>query len=282
MKQFLLRIITSLLSRRGYRVLPPNHHDPSVYDQDGLRSVHNHDFMNESRFIRAYQRGLQAGEGWDNHIHWRVHVALWVANWASRLPGDFVECGVNKGVISSAVMEYLNWNQLGKAFYLLDTFAGMDARFITDEERREGKWEINQQVLANGGYELSLESRTRNFAEWDRVHIIQGAVPETLPRVETGRVAYLHLDMNTAIPERAACEFFWPRLVPGGMILLDDYAYLGYGPQKRTHDEFASERGITVLCLPTGQGLMIKPLANVSTGASDERAVPEGQPFPIP
>jgi hypothetical protein len=156
-------------------------------------------------------------------------------------------------------MEYLDWNALGKSFYLLDTFGGMDRRFLTDEELRRGKWEYNQQVLDAHGYELSIESRRANFAEWDRIHLIQGAVPETLPQVDAERVAYLHLDMNCALPERAACEYFWPRLVPGGMILFDDYAYVGYETQKAAHDEFAAAQGVTVLSLPTGQGLIVKP-----------------------
>ena len=263
MKQLARRILDRVLSGYGYKIVEARPRpDPSVYDQDGMRTVHNHDFMKEPAFVRAYQRGVDAGDGVDNDLHWRIHVALWVAHCAAKLPGDFVECGVNKGAVSSSIMQYLNWNALGKSFYLLDTFAGMDRRYLTDEELRKGKWEFNQRVLDANGYELSIESRRKNFAEWNRVHLIQGAVPETLPQVDTGQVAYLHLDMNCAIPELAACEYFWPKLVPGGMILFDDYAYAGYEPQKATHDEFAAARRVTVLSLPTGQGLIVKPASS--------------------
>lgn len=138
--------------------------------------------------------------------------------------GDFVECGVNKGFNSSAIMHYLDWNSLGKTFYLLDTFNGLDERFITNVEKLQGKLENNQKVLDSGGYERDVEAVKANFSEWQRVRIIQGAVPETLPNVETEKVAYLHLDMNCTLPEQAAAEFFWSRLAAGGFILLDDYA----------------------------------------------------------
>ena len=46
-------------------------------------------------------------------------------------PGDFVECGVNKGFLSSAIMEYLDWNSLDRGFYLLDTFAGLGTHGVT-------------------------------------------------------------------------------------------------------------------------------------------------------
>jgi hypothetical protein len=234
--------------------------DPKIYNQDGLRTIHNHDFMHDPLFVCAYDRGVKAGEGVDNKLHWRMHVALWVAHHAAKLPGDFVECGVNKGAVSSSILAYLaDWNSLGKHFYLLDTFGGMDERYITDEEKRLGKVELNNRVLQANGYELNPESVRRNFSEWERVHVIQGAVPDTLQQVDAHAVCYLHLDMNCAVPERAALEYFWPRMVAGGMVLFDDYAYVGYEPQKRAHDEFAQAQGVMVLALPTGQGILIKP-----------------------
>ena len=65
------------------------------YDQDGLFSIHNHEFMADPDFIRAYARGVKAVGGVDYQWHWRVHVGLWAAANAAKRPGDFVECGVN-------------------------------------------------------------------------------------------------------------------------------------------------------------------------------------------
>jgi hypothetical protein len=45
----------------------------------------------------------------------------------------------------------------------------------------------------------------------------------------------------------------------GAMILLDDYAYVGYGVQKAAMDVTAAVKGVTIASLPTGQGLLIKP-----------------------
>ena len=253
----LKKLVKNVLRKFGYSVYR-NDQGP-VYDEDGLISFHNHDFMNDPSFVAAYQRGTKAGSGVDSRFHWRVHVALWAAYCASKLKGDFVECGVNKGVISSAIMQYLNWNALDKNFYLLDTFNGIDERFVTEEERRQGKIEINQSVLASGGYERNVDAVKQNFSEWQRVCVIQGAVPETLPQVRTEAVAYLHIDMNCSIPEQEAADYFWPRLVAGALMLLDDYAYKEYGSQKAAMDRFAEGKGVTVLTLPTGQGLIVKP-----------------------
>jgi hypothetical protein len=75
-------------------------------------------------------------------------------------------------------------------------------------------------------------------------------------------VAYLHIDMNCAEPEVAALTHFWDKLAAGAPVLLDDYAYLGYEPQRLAMDEFARAHGITVGSLPTGQGLIFKPPAS--------------------
>jgi hypothetical protein len=65
--------------------------------------------------------------------------------------------------------------------------------------------------------------------------------------------------MNCAFPEVAALECFWDRLVQGAFILLDDYAYAGYGVQKAAMDKVASAKRLTIASLPTGQGLLVKP-----------------------
>jgi hypothetical protein len=64
--------------------------------------------------------------------------------------------------------------------------------------------------------------------------------------------------MNSAAPEVAALEHFWPKMKPGGFVLMDDYTYLGYEPQHVALDEFARKIGYEILSLPTGQGLLTK------------------------
>jgi hypothetical protein len=234
---------------------------PVAYAQDGLISVHSHAFIEDPAFIKAYARGVRAIGGIDTYEwHWRIHIGLWAASVASRLEGDFVECGVNRGFLSSAIMDYLDWNSLDRDFYLLDTFTGLDERFVSDTERKDGALRKNAGNLLSGFYTGAVDEVRANFAQWSRVHIVEGAVPETLERVQSHRVAYLHIDMNCAPPEVAALAHFWERLVPGAPVLLDDYAYLGYTPQKLAMDDFAQAHGVTICSLPTGQGLILKPL----------------------
>lgn len=251
-----MNLFTQTVVRLGQRLARRVGH----YAEGGLISIHDHEFLDNPDFQVAYQRALQSGQGVDPHHRWRrAHTALWVARSASLLDGDFAECGVNTGFISSAVMHYLDWNRLDKTFYLLDTFNGPVEDWFSETERAQGKVEQSLQARALGRYHSDLEASRRNFAEWNRIEIIQGTIPQTLDKIDSPCFAYLHIDMNQAYPEVKAAEFFWSRLVDGAFILLDDYAYSGYYPQKRAMDEFARGVGVSILSLPTGQGLMIRP-----------------------
>ncbi|BBZ01769.1 methyltransferase [Mycolicibacterium chitae] len=233
---------------------------PNVYSNDALICFNNHAFVDDPDFQRAYQRGARAlgDEDW-YQWQWRVHVGLWAASSASHLDGDFVECGVSYGFLSSAIMEHLDWDRLNKTFYLLDTFAGLDPRFVSAAERESGALAKSEEHLRRGMYADGADSVRANFAEWKNQRIIVGAVPETLAEVDANSIAYLHIDMNCAPPEVAALRYFWPCLTPGAFVLLDDYANRGRDEQRVAMDEVADELGVSICMLPTGQGLLIKP-----------------------
>lgn len=267
------KLLKRIFEMTGYTVVKKAADIPSgaagtYYDQDGLRTIHNHEFMLEPSFREAYERGVRSQgtmklvdspEEPEYHCHWRVHIALWAAFLASKLEGDYVECGVNKGMFSSCIMKYMKWDSLGKIFYLMDTFKGLDERFISDADRKAGVLEANEGRLKSGFYVSSARYVKSNFSEWRNVKIIEGSIPETLNECKSEKVAYLHLDMNCSAPEVAALDYFWDRLVPGAFILMDDYAYHGCRNEKLGMDTFVNKKGLKVVSLPTGQGLLIKP-----------------------
>lgn len=227
------------------------------FDFDGLRTAHNHDFMIDPTFTAAYARGVKAA-GTDYKWYWRVHIGLWAAATALRLQGDFVECGVNRGFLSSAIMQRFDWDKTGKIFYLLDTFTGIDLKYLNDNERNAGVQERNQKDLACGFYTQNLQGVMENFSEWNNKKIVVGSIPETLPEIVSEKIAFLHLDLNCTEPEVDAIEYLWDRLSCGAVVLLDDYAYAGYHPQKVGMDAWAAKRNVAVASLPSGQGLIIK------------------------
>lgn len=230
---------------------------PLAFNADGLATQHNADFIGEPRFARAYAAGIATIRSRRPTINvaWRVQVCCWAADHAAHLDGDFVECGVFTGIYARAIVEYLDFGRRAdRRFWLLDTFEGIPDEVLTEPERRRGIHRMNQKY----GADCSAEVRA-TFAPFPNVHVIKGIVPFTLPEVKAEKVAYLSIDMNAAAPEIAALEHFWDRLVPGAMVVLDDYGFRAHIVQKIAMDEFARSRGVSILPLPTGQGLIVKP-----------------------
>lgn len=205
-------------------------------------------------FARAYAAGAATGHryGEATRNDWRVHVACWAASHARHLPGDFVECGVHTGILSVAICTYLDFNTIDKTFWLYDTFAG-----IPKEQMAPG--ELGPRTVENEAWYFdSLSLAQRNFSPWRNVRFVQGRIPETLA-TSPDTVCYLSIDMNIVQPEIAAIEHFWPLLSSGAPVVLDDYGFEHHSLQREGMDRFAESKGIRVLTLPTGQGLIIKP-----------------------
>jgi O-methyltransferase len=225
------------------------------YLADGLRvSDKSCSFLSNERFMSAYRKGANTGHnfGDDLHTEWRVAVGCWVAKHGTHIEGDFVECGVNTGILSVAICNYLNFGSLKKTFYLFDTFRGIPEHQMSEREREP-------RTRENASYAECYELACRNFSPFANVKLIRGAVPDTLSTVDIDKVAYLSIDMNLTLPEKAAIEHFWPKLSSGAMVVLDDYGWSGYSEQKTMHDKFAAGLGLEIFELPTGQGLLVKP-----------------------
>lgn len=229
-----------------------------AYNSDGL-SVwgKNLAFLNEDRFQRAYHLGAKSGHRFseddgDFHIEWRVHVALWAAGVGLRLDGDFVECGVNTGILSLAVVDYHRFREQNRAFFLFDTFNGVPEEQF-EHDRSNARVSQNERF-----YPECYELAKANFSPYPNVKLIRGCVPDSLPGAGIEKVAYLSIDMNVATAEVAAVGFFWDKLAIGAPVVLDDYGWTGHEDQKKALDDFASSVGTSILTLPTGQGLMVK------------------------
>jgi hypothetical protein len=219
-----------------------------TFREDGLSTSHNCDFIRDPQFLRAYE-AAQKHEGGVN-IRWRMHVTQWAGYHAMQLGGDFVECGVNRGFLSASVMSYLNFKSLhDRKFFLFDTYSGLVDALVTEEDVAAYRHPYTD------CYDFVVDA----FKEYPNVVIVRGVVPDSLRSVEINRVAYLSIDMNCVQPEIAALEYFWPRMVAGGIVIIDDYGFPGHEAQKGAADRFAISVGARILSLPTGQGLLLKP-----------------------
>lgn len=229
--------------------------DHLTFAGDSLYTKHSADFINDAKFIESYELGKKTCEGTVNFecdLRWRVHLVCWAATHAAKLEGDFVECGVFTGVFPRSIINYTDFNSLNKTYYLLDTFEGLSEKYSTEKEMEGSN-------VSYSGHANLFEEVTDTFKSFN-TKIIKGTVPETLVEVDSQKIAYLSIDMNCVEPEVAALNYFWDKMVSGGIIVLDDFGYMNVSKeQQKAHLAFAKSKGVEILYFPTCQGLIIKP-----------------------
>lgn len=227
-------------------------HGPLTYNEDGLYTRNNADFLKDEKFIAAYKKSEET-ESWKGFsIRWRVYMVCKMAELVKDLEGDFVECGVNRGGLTSAILQYIDFQSTNKKIYLLDTFTGYDEKYLNDEEKDKGL------IATYENYkEDSYEYVCKIFSKYNS-KVIKGSVPETLPLCDAHKICYLSIDMNCVEPEIAAFRYFWDKMVQGGVIVLDDYGFPDHILQKIAFDKLAIELNFNIIQLPTGQALVFK------------------------
>ena len=228
----------------------------ATYNADGFATMHAADFLRDPAFIAAYQAGMATPHHFSRHtrLEWRVFVSCWAAKQGLLRPGAFVECGVNTGITALAVCKFLKFGSPSDPpFYLLDTFHGIPEKQLSSAERAHGTF-LNQEV-----YYDCYEQVVDTFKPFPSVVIVRGEIPGTLDRIAADRISYLSVDLNNAFAEKQVLERLWDRLVTGAVVVLDDYGHRGHQEQRKIHDGFAQNKGLFVLPLPTGQGLLLKP-----------------------
>lgn len=205
--------------------------------EDGLISQHLVEFLDDPKFVRAYAQGKATGAlaSHPGDIRFRAYIACWAATQALSLDGDFVECGVGHGLLSKTIVEYLDFSKAQKDFFLFDTYIG-----IPLEQGKASEKENMQRLNETHYAEPYFEKVASLFSDFPNVKLVQGILPESLQKQEIDVISYLSIDMNNAQAEIGTVEILWDRIIEGGVILLDDYAY---GP------EFMEQKNLGILLL---------------------------------
>lgn len=171
---------------------------------------------------------------------------------ASRISGDFVECGVWRGgssmVMASTLMALGSTN---RTVHLYDTFRGMSRPTSEDVGRLDGhaagaRWQRDQRAGFNAWAYSPLEEVRRNVGgigyPADRVRYVPGEVETTIPQQAPERIALLRLDTDWYSSTKHELTHLYPRLAPGGVLIVDDYGH--WEGARKAVDEYFADRPI--------------------------------------
>lgn len=179
----------------------------------------------------------------------RCYTLYALASQALNLAEDFWECGVYRGgtaMMLATLIAERGWAQTVK-LHLFDTFEGMPQ---TDAEKDHHQ--------AGDFWSTSVESVSRRVGHPGRVVLHQGLMPETFGGMEGAKIAFAHIDVDVYKSVRDCCEFIYPRVVPGGVMIFDDYGFKSCPGARQAVDEFFKGKAEKPLVLPTAQAIIFK------------------------
>lgn len=179
------------------------------------------------------------------------------------VPGDLVECGCWKGHSSRMLSKTLAAAVAGGApprrFFIFDSFEGGLSDKV-DVDRNERFDLTPEQIAAEKAGFGSTEADVRRATEGhDFVSLHKGWIPARFPDFGDRTCAFLHIDVDLYAPIRDTLRWFWPRLSPGAVIVLDDHGYTQFPGAKKAADEFFAEHTPSLfLEMPIGGAFAIK------------------------
>jgi hypothetical protein len=207
----------------------------------------------ERRWTEKYAKYLRIdGRGGTRILDRRFHL-LQFARAVRGLSGCTAECGVNRGVGSALICaELQDTVSADDCHFAFDSFEGVSAPSDVDRMdngrhhwcQGKGRWPVE---------------RTRDLlADFPNCRVVKGWIPDCLEPARDYRFRFVHVDVDLHQPTWDSLAFFYDRMVPGGIIFLDDHGHISCPGARKAAVDFFAERPEHVVELATGQAFAIK------------------------
>jgi hypothetical protein len=185
---------------------------------------------------------------------------------AEGVEGDFAELGVWRGNTAAVLAHYAQAH--GRRVLLFDTFEGFDPQDLDGiDARREREFTDTSVALVE-----QVLGPARAVCE-----LVPGRFPGSVtPAHAARRFAAVSLDCDLHEPMRAGLEFFYPRLAPGGLLMLHDYGSGFWPGATRAIDDFCAATGERLVLLPDKSGS-----AFIRRSRPGPAAAPDAMPAPV-
>lgn len=162
---------------------------------------------------------------------------------SDNIPGDLIETGVWRGgacIMLRAILKA--YGDTTRKVYCADSFAG-----LPKAERDKYPQETNAELHQYKELAISREQVASNFDKYglldEQVVFVEGFFADTLPKLSAERFALLRLDGDMYSSTIQALDALYPKLSPGGFIIVDDYNFVA--ACRNAVEDYRAAHGIT-------------------------------------
>lgn len=219
-------------------------------------------FNQTSKDIHFFKFSSVQSTGIDSHNVDRLLWRHWIVSYSTRHaiqftnPDEFnfVECGVGDGMSAFYTLREINNNRKtlnNSKLYLFDSWGPMKKTDLIESEFDS----IDRYS------ELELDVTKNNLKEYEtQIVYHKGYIPKVFYQLPNtlDSIIYMHIDLNSTKPTIASLEFFFPKLVPGGVILFDDYGWNNHKDTKHAVDNFFKDKPGILMQLLTSQAIYFR------------------------
>ena len=160
------------------------------------------------------------------------------------LDGDTAEAGVFTGASSWFICASRQGRR--SAHWAFDSFQGISSPAAPDGTF----WRV-------GDLRVGSQVARAVLKDFD-ARVLEGWIPAVFAEAQIERLVFAHIDVDLYEPTLASMEFFYPLVVPGGVVVCDDYGSAITPGATRAVDDYMAGRPEPVIHAPTGQGIIIR------------------------
>ena len=163
-----------------------------------------------------------------------------------QIAGDLAEVGVFKGESANLIHHMLP----NRPLHLFDTFCGYPKDKIHDN------FDSHERVQRADYMQCSAKNVQSLLGNAANVTIHEGVFPQTAVSIESNTFAFVHLDADLYQTTLDGLRFFYPKLVPGGTLVVENYNHNWPGVT-RAIDEFRTSIAEEFVEMPNQYGAAV-------------------------
>ena len=223
-------------------------------------------FQNTNKNYNLYFEGLEKSQNKYTDSFFKQSRHLDLLNlveiiFKKKINGHFAEVGCWKGHSTYMISKIISENILDKKesniiFHIFDSFEGLSEITAGDQNLKKFNSDkinhIRRQFISDEKFVKDIV--LKNF---DFIKIYKGWVPEKFDEVKNIKFSFVHIDVDLYEPTLNSLDFFFPRLIVGGIIVCDDYNSFEFSGAKKAWDEFFLKNKVSFNFAPSMGGSFI-------------------------